>query len=407
MKNKIKYFYFFRGSLATHVQFYKCWVDAARQNGLPMEIITILDLKTYIKQYKQVKKYRKNYFYIFCGLTGKLNSVLIFFYFFWHCLLNDNVIVYLKKQPPYIFDKMKRIFPKKLKYAIELEGDPESEKEYLINHPYKNRFYDVNITGLETASRELKNQMKNSDAIFVVTEKFKDVLIERYPDLKLEQKINVLPIGFDKEEVYFSMEARSEYRKKLGLENKFVITYIGNAYYSWQNVFRTIEIFKLIKNKVAENVFLILLIRKGDNYIVKEFIEELNLSRNEYILTHVDHEEIRKYLSASDLGVLLRHKHLMNEVVTSGKIVDYLAAGLPVLTTKVVAKYPEEISENKYGIILNDMDDDNEILEKIVPFLNYDKEKRVEICEWARRKFSTDAYAQEYVDALNKLATDG
>ena len=97
----------------------------------------------------------------------------------------------------------------------------------------------------------------------------------------------------------------------------------------------------------------------------------------------------------------------MNEVASPGKLGEYFAAGLPVLTTKVVAKYPEEISENNYGIILNDMDDDDEILKKIVPFLKYDVEKRVEISEWARRKFSTDAYAQEYVDALNKLATGG
>lgn len=406
-KNKIKYFYFFRGSLATHIHFYKCWVDAARKNGLPMQIITILNLKTYIKQRRLIKKYRASYFHVYCGLFGKLNSVLIFFYFFWQCLLNNKVIVYLKKRTPYTFDKLKRIFPKKLKYAIELEGDPESEKDYLLKHPYKNGFYDDDIKCLETASLELKNEIKNSDGIFVVTEEFKEVLIERYPDLKLDQKISVLPIGFDKEEVYFSMEARSEYRKKLGLENKFVITYIGNAYYSWQNVFRTIEIFKLIRNKVAENAFLILLITKRDHDIVNEFIEVLNLSRNEYILTNVDHEEIRKYLSASDLGVLLRHKHLMNEVVTSGKIVDYLAAGLPVLTTKVIAKYPEEISKNNYGIILDDMDNDNEILKKIIPFLKYDGEKRREISEWARLKFSTDTYAQEYVNALTRLATNG
>ncbi|NQE54072.1 hypothetical protein C5S29_10815 [ANME-1 cluster archaeon GoMg3.2] len=410
MKKRIKYFYFFGGSLASpaaYVHFYKGWVDIARKNGLPMELITILPFKTYITQRRLVKKYRQiSYFRIFCGIHNNFDHLLIFVYFFYIGLLNDKIIIHLNKRPPYLFDIFKKIFPKKLKYIIELEGDYESEMDYLSKHPYKDGFYANEINRTEMVKRQLKKRIKSCDCLFVVTEKFKNLLIERHSDLNLEQKVKVLPISVDTEEVYFSMKARGEYRRRLKLEDKFVMIYVGNAYRSWQNVFRTIEILKLIKNKVAENAFLILLIRQEDHHIVKEFIEKLNLSKNEYILTQVDHEEIAKYLSASDIGILLRHKHLMNEVVTSGKIVEYLACGLPVLTTNVVAVYPEEISKNNYGIILNDMDDNNEILTKIIPFLKHDKEKRFEICEWARRKFSTDAHSQEYVNALIGLATE-
>jgi glycosyltransferase involved in cell wall biosynthesis len=39
------------------------------------------------------------------------------------------------------------------------------------------------------------------------------------------------------------------------------------------------------------------------------------------------------YLSAADIALFLRHNHTMNQVVTSGKLGEYLAAGLPVVTT--------------------------------------------------------------------------
>jgi len=43
-KQETKYFYYFRGSLATHVQFFEAWTNAVRENGIPMELITFLDL---------------------------------------------------------------------------------------------------------------------------------------------------------------------------------------------------------------------------------------------------------------------------------------------------------------------------------------------------------------------------
>jgi len=142
------------------------------------------------------------------------------------------------------------------------------------------------------------------------------------------------------------------------------------------------------------------LVRKEDHPIVNDFIWELGISEKDYFLGNVPHDTVPRYLNAADLGVLMRHPHIMNEVSSPGKLGEYLAAGLPVLTTYVVTKYSQEISRNNYGIILDDMDDDDEILRKIIPFLEYNEERRTEISKWARSKFSTDAYSEEYVNAL-------
>lgn len=403
MSKETRYFYFFRGDLRTHVHFYKGWVDVARKNGLPVELITILPLPTYLKQWRLVSKYKViDYFHIICGIP-RMGSLVTFIYFFFALSFNNKFVIHLRKRSPTPFDLLKKIFGNKLKYVIELEGDYESERNYLMEHPYKYGFYEECIESMEKQIPLLRKRLQNADHISVVAPRFKEELITRYSDLDLTHKISVIPTGVDSEKCYFSEEIRNRYRKKLRLEGKFVMIYIGSAYYSWQNVFRTIEIFKLVRDRIAENAFLILLIRQQDHCIVEEFIEQLSLSNEDFILTQVGHKEIPKFLNASDIGVLLRHKHIMNKVAAPGKFGEYAACGLPILMTDGIANFSAELSKTDYGIVLRDMDNDDEIINKIVPFLRNDKKKREEISEWARNKFSTETYAQTYVDLLRGI----
>jgi len=319
-------------------------------------------------------------------------------------LLNKKVVVHLRKRSPAPFNFLKKIFDNRLRYIIELEGDYQSERDYLIEHPFKEGFYNGHIKDMTKEISRLKQRLENADHILAVAPKLKDVLVGRYPESNLQQKIDVIPTGVDCEKCYFSQEKRGKKRKSLGIENQaFVMIYIGNAYYSWQNVFRTIEIFKLIKEKVAKKAFLILLVRQQDHAIVKEFLDTLNIPSNNYILTQVRHDEIPEYLNASDMGVLLRHKHIMNEVASPGKFGDYTACGLPVLMTEGIATFSEQLTKTDYGIVLKDMDDDEEIIQRITPFIEYDKEKKAEISQWAHNNFSTATHSHTYVNVLSKV----
>ena len=182
------------------------------------------------------------------------------------------------------------------------------------------------------------------------------------------------------------------------------MTYIGNAFYSWQNVFRTLEVFKLIKSKLVENSFLILLIKKNDHFIVNEFLHQLCIDSQWYLLKEVSHSEILNYLNASDMGVALRHNHKMNKIASSGKVLDYLACGLPVLTTFWNGEdLPRLINNKKYGVVLKDMDDNQEVLHKIKEFVVFKTEKRAEISIWANENLSMEAFIEDYLLRLETL----
>lgn len=395
-----KYFYYFRGNLSSHVQFYSSWVECVRENGIPMELITFLPLKTYVKQKKLVEKYKSPTFHIYVNDPFSLISTI---YFFTCCVFYKKTIVHLKKRSSILFKKLKYIFPNKLNYIIEGEGDPISEYDYLIAHPYKKSFYDKILIELLQESENQKEEFSNADFLTFGYPEMRELLNSRYPQFNLNEKIIVSPMSFKKGTIYFSQELRNQQRESLGLENKTVMLYMGNAFYSWQNVFRSIEIFQLIQNKTNSNSYLILLIRKQDFDIVNEFLAQLGVNKYEYLLTNVDFSEVNAYLNAADFGISLRHKHIMNETTPSAKILEYLGSGLPVITTNAMGGVSDIVKENKFGVVLENMDDDCELLEKLKPYLKVSERRRSEISWWANNHLSTDSNIDEYIKAIRNF----
>ncbi len=401
MTRKVRYFYYFRGTLSAHVHLYKAWVDAARRNGIDLEMVTFLNWRTYLKEFSLVRRLKSDYFHIAPSVRENL---FVFFYFGAICLFSDRVIVQLKKRSPVPFDKLKRIFGSKLFYIVELEGDFRAEFDFLKEHPYKQGFYDHLFESLPREMASQREILSHADHVFAVSLPYKKMLQQRYPDLDLDEKVSLMPVTFEPSEMFFSHESRDEWRRRLKVEDRLVMAYIGNAYYSWQNVYRTIDIGLKLKRLAGINAFLLLLVNKEDHGIVGEFLSKLGAKEDDYLLLHARHDEMRFYLSAADIGVILRHKHPMNEILCMpGKLVDYLACGLPVLTTNFMQELPPELSTKRYGIILNNMDDDDEVLSKIEEFVDGSPVNREEISDWARRRYSTEVQIASYVDALTKL----
>ena len=124
------------------------------------------------------------------------------------------------------------------------------------------------------------------------------------------------------------------------------------------------------------------------------------INKEDYLLRNVGFGEINGYLNAADFGVSLRHKDTMNETTPSAKILEYLGSGLPVITTSSMGEISNIVSKNSFGVVLQNMDDDHEVLTKILPFLNLSDNRRTEISRWANSHLSTDANMDSYVELL-------
>lgn len=401
---KTKYIYFFRGSLTTHVGIYKSWVDLARANNIPMEMLTILNWKTYLQQKEKVNYYKKfDYIKILKSPHSSLNIFIISLYLLLLYIKYKKIIIHLRKQDATIFDKLKYVLRNSIKYIIEIEGDFQSEVQYLKEHPFKQGFYNNIFQVAENHIEVMRQNLKNADHVLVVTKNLKNLLIKRYPEFGLKNKISVIPTGADINKFYYDENLRKKYRKKLNIIDNFVFIFTGNVYYSWQNLKRSLEVFNLVKkHRLFKNPFILLLIRKQDFYIAEDLIKKVSLRKSDYLLTNANHDEVNAYLNAADIGVLFRDDHIMNHVSSPGKLGEYLAAGLPVLISKRIANYSEKVRDSDYGVVLNNFYDDNEILSK-AKRLNNDS-KRNERSRWAKGIFSVQAYQHIYVNLLKKLS---
>lgn len=394
---KTKYYYFFKPDLDSHVHFYAGWVNIAIINGLPIKMISFINIKNYYKNYSFAKRLKQESNAIIIPVPSFLRNFITILFFSFVSLGCDEVLIHLKKVNPKVFDLMK-IYNKKLKYIIDLEGDPECEIDYLIKHPYKKEFYDQIIKNLESQTQNYKETLIKSDYIFTVTEKLKERIILKYPTTK--NKIGVLPTGVDDKTFYFSEKIRIEKREELCIEDKFVIIFTGNVFYSWQNLKRTLEVFLILK-KIKKNAFLILLIKESDICIAQEFIQKVGINENDYFLDSVSNKEVNNFLNAADLGVLLRDNHIMNQVASPGKIGEYAVTGLPILSTESSSSFSKELAEYRQMIMIDDLGDDQEILIKISEY-DFDCVNRIYFQNVSRKFFSNYSYIEDYIKVLKK-----
>ena len=147
---------------------------------------------------------------------------------------------------------------------------------------------------------------------------------------------------------------------------------------------------------------MLLLIGKKDHEIAISFLNKHKINSSDYILTEVPNNELVKYLSAADFGVLLRDFHTMNSIVTSGKLIDYLGCGLPVITTNILYKIPQVIKEQNFGVVLDDLDVNKIDLEGVRRVIGFDNSKRKSISKWANNNLSIDGEISGYLNMIKK-----
>lgn len=389
----------FRGDLTSHVHFYTNLCEVANNENVSLRAITFLNIKNFFIQYKLVNHFRKNHnIQIYPSLFPYISEVLffglqLFFY--------SKIVVHTKKTNPRPLLLLKK-FSKKIKLIIDLEGDLIFEKDFLQLNPYKDEFYKNDIISITKNLVSHNRLLDRVDKIIVLNDSFKAILVKR--NRKLEDKIitsNIL--SFRRNTFCYDDNLRNKYRSLLNCNEEPIICYIGNVYYSWQNISKTIKLFKKIKELINVNAKLLLLVRSVDHHIVREFIKKEKIKSEDHILKNVDNTEVLGYLNAADLGIVIRDFHPMNSIVTSGKLLDYLGSGLPVITTSILDKIPNEIKNHGFGYVMDDIKLENININEVKSLLNFDLNKRKAISNWANLNFSLEVSAKNYIRYLKKL----
>lgn len=185
--------------------------------------------------------------------------------------------------------------------------------------------------------------VRRADAVLTRSRKAIDILVARGGAGVNPGKFKVVTNGRDENLFKPALQdERSEVRRSLSFEDDApLLVYVGS---SIQGKYCGREIFEFFRTVYAyrHDARLLLLtssMREAD-FLLKEF-EEL---RPFCHIKHVLSENVPRYLSACDLGLVLIHPKFSMQAVAAIKLGEYLLCGLPVLASSGIGDSDEMVT---------------------------------------------------------------
>lgn len=266
------------------------------------------------------------------------------------------------------------------KYIIRFAGDSAWEtavaqgwtNDYITD--FQERIYSKKI---ERMKKRRKKILIKADKIIVVCNFLADLAIK---------------IGVAKEKVkliYNSIDfKKSTPESKIGIRERFsndskLIVYTGRLV-PWKGVDTVIKIMPVLIEKLGKVHFLILGDGPEKNEL-KELVSSMNLTDNVHFEGKIEQEKIIDYLKEADLFVLNT-----NYEGLSHTILEAMAAGIPIVTTKVGGN-PEILENEKSGLLVN-YDNKEELSRAIIRVLS-DENLRDSLIKNARNKLEKFKWA--------------
>ena len=167
-------------------------------------------------------------------------------------------------------------------------------------------------------------------------------------------RAKVVPCSVDPLLLEQDERAGPEARRELMLADRFVVAYSGSFFTHWQQPEKLAEVFKEIKERIANSVFLVL--TTDEVASVRDFLVREGLGETDFHIRRVAHADVPRYLVAADAGLLIRARDLVNQVACPVKFGEYLACGVPVLCTEGIGDISGIVRDHAVGLVI-----DNEV----------------------------------------------
>jgi glycosyltransferase involved in cell wall biosynthesis len=176
----------------------------------------------------------------------------------------------------------------------------------------------------------------------------------------------VVPCGVDIRKFAGYEEKRERARAGLGVTDRWVVCYMGGLA-EWQQIPRTLSLVGAMRAREARLFFLFMTRDTSDRYAPE--LSVLGDEGRDYARMALTHQEVSELLPAADLGLLLRAPSPVNYVSSPTKCGEYLASGVPVLTTAHAGDAPRIVTETNTGLVLHGETDSPDVAELVLSFL--------------------------------------
>lgn len=327
-----------------------------------------------------------------------VNSAVCFIvlYFFLRLRKNEKVVFHCRGHiSGYILLALKRWFYRNASIYSDLRGVVSIEVFY--HRPNKRSTFVLSKI-LKSIEEYVE---KNSDFLSCVSESFKERILSSHKS-KIEN-IEVVPCCVDSDIFRYDSSIRKEVRKRLGLEDNFVVVYSGSLC-GWQLPERMIDIFKILQLYIKNSVFLMFTF---DEEYGKSLFLSSGIENDSYIIMNKPHNIIYKFLSAGDIGLLIREDNEFNEICRPVKFAEYLRCGVPLLTCRSMKDVSSLVNKYDLGFELKDAFDDTEVERVVVEIKNkaniiQSEFYKRKISDFAKNIMGWDSYINVVTDIYNK-----
>ncbi len=165
---------------------------------------------------------------------------------------------------------------------------------------------------------------QHADRVVVVTPAFKERLVGGWG--VPHEKISVVPNGVETE--IFRPKSGHSLRGRLGLQDKFVVSYIGTmgAAHGLETILKAA---KILQSRAPEVTFLLV----GEGAAKARILSQMQLQglRNFEMLGEQPRQEVPEYIAASDVCLVLLKKAELFKTVIPTKMLEFMSCGRPVI----------------------------------------------------------------------------
>ena len=196
--------------------------------------------------------------------------------------------------------------------------------------------------------------LKESDGFVVLTEKARDILFPESKETgfdRLGRPVEVIPCCVDLERFRGGV-SREEARSRLGVEDKFVIAYIG-SFGGWYMTDEMMDFFETAREFRPDTFVLILTQREKEK--VANLLRQRGFEDKDFLVTSVKPDEIADHLAAGDVALSFIKACYSKQSSSPTKIAEYLACGLPVIANPGVGDLDTLIG-GKAGTLVGDFE---------------------------------------------------
>ncbi len=243
--------------------------------------------------------------------------------------------------------------------------------------------------------------MKKADAVITLGLAMKNDIKNRGI---VEEKIYIVPNGVDTKK-FVPLEPNQCLKKKLSLQNKKVIGYIGSIR-RHEGIEILLKSFSLLKKTVNNIKLLIVGPVRSSGYLesLKDYSKILNIKKDVTFTGMVPYEEVNNYYSIIDIFVLPRLNLRINRLVTPLKPLEVMAMGKVLLASDLPA-LNELIKQNISGDLFK-VENSKALAIKLEKYLK--TPEKTEMLKQSAREYVVNNYSwseviKKYIPIYDKL----